>query len=84
MQGEHSWEHRVAKETRGILAGMSLAAAVAEKETEKRHAGQQRSDRKIAGWKRRWVKPQLNPVSAQMEAAELHPSSPGRFWVPWR
>lgn len=55
------------------MAGMSLAVTVAEKETEKRHAGQWRRDRQIAGWKRRWAKRQLNPASAQMEGCRAAP-----------
>lgn len=72
-QGECSGEHRVAREMQGISAGPSSAAPVAEKETEKRHAGQRRRDGQIAGWKRRWVKPQLHPAPAEMEGCRAAP-----------
>lgn len=42
MQGERSRECQVAREMQGILAGMSSAAAVAEKGAEMRHTVEER------------------------------------------
>lgn len=83
MQRERGGGHQVVKEMQSILAGVSLELRSAGYKKELKRAAE-RQVRQTAGWKRRGgVKPWLDPASAHVEGAKLHPSALSGFWMPW-
>lgn len=82
MQSERSGGYQVVKEIQSILAGVSLELRSAGyKKRAKKGSGE--TGETDCGMEEEGVKPWLDPASAQMEDAKLHPSALSGFWIPW-